>query len=143
MLRDLWIFFTQSVRTAIDSSCDFTIAHFALAEDAMTDVLSEALVLAMKSDSAVTSSTIVDILSFLPKDPVFMTLAKLAFSSNERVHLSSISAIQQVLGAFLLCDSDFAANVSIRPHEHFKQLTLLLTALHRRILQCHGAIGFS
>ena len=143
MLRDLWIFFTQSVRTAIDSSCDFTIAHFALAEDAMTDVLSEALVLAMKSDSAVTSSTIVDILSFLPKDSVFMTLAKLAFSSNEHVHLSSISAIQQVLGAFLLCDSDFAANVSICPHEHFKQLTLLLTALHRCILQCHGAIGFS
>ena len=143
MLRDLWIFFTQSVRTAIDSFCDFTIAHFALAEDAMTDVLSEALVLAMKSDSAVTSSTIVDILSFLPKDPVFTTLAKLAFSFNELVHLSSIIAIQQVLGAFLLCDSDFAANVSIRPHEHFTQLTLLTTALHRRILQCHGAIGFS
>jgi hypothetical protein len=119
MLRDLWVFLTQSVffdRSAIDSCLHFSIAHFALAEDALTDVLSEALVTAMRSDGVVSSSTIVDILSFLPKDSFFMSLVKFAFASNHRIHLSSISALRQIINALFLCDSDFAANVSTCVH---------------------------
>jgi hypothetical protein len=115
MLRDLWIFLTRSAfndHTMNDSSWDFTVAHFALAEDALTDVLSEALVISMKSDAAVSSSVIVDTLAFLRKDSFFMSLVKFAFASNERIHLSSISAIHQTICAFLVYDDDFAANVS-------------------------------
>jgi hypothetical protein len=96
-----------------DSTSEFTVSHFALADDALTDVLSEALVLAMRVNTLkMTSATIVDLLAFLPKDRFFMSLVNFVFASGDGVLLSPSSATRQIISGFLLFDSDFAANVS-------------------------------
>ncbi len=96
-----------------DPTSEFTIAHFAMAEDALTDVLSEALVLAMRVGTLkMATSTIIDLLAFLPKDRFFMSLVNFVFASGDSVLLSPSSATRQIINGFLLFDSDFAANVS-------------------------------
>jgi hypothetical protein len=109
MLRDLWAFLVEE-RSSDDTS-HFTLAHFALAEDALTDVLSETLVLAVSGDTAVTSATIADVLSFLAKDSFFKSLMKFLFASDQHIHLPSFTATQQIMHALILHDSDFAAAV--------------------------------
>ncbi len=114
LLRDLWCFHIQSFlrdRTREVLPHDFSVAHFAAAEDSLTDVLSEAFVLAVSSDAAVSSSIIADMVAFLPKDAFFLSLVKFIFASTEHVHLPSISATRHIIMALLLHDSDFAAAV--------------------------------
>ena len=113
MLRDLWAFLIRSPfrERSPDGTSDFSLAHFTLAEDSLTDVLSETLVLAVSGDTAVSSSTIADALGFLPKDSFFKSLVQFVFASDEQIHLAAFSATRQVIHAFLLYDSDFAASV--------------------------------
>jgi hypothetical protein len=93
MLRELWVFLTRSfLRDAImnDSTSEFTVSHFALADDALTDVLSEALVLAVRVNTLkMTSATVVDLLAFLPKDRFFMSLVNFVFASGDGVRAPS------------------------------------------------------
>ena len=114
LLRDLWSFHIRSFfhdRSQNISPSDFSVALFALGEDSLMDVLSEAFVLAVSSDAAVSSSIIADMLAFLPKDTFFMSLVKFVIASEERVYLPLISATRHVISALSLHDGDFAASV--------------------------------
>ncbi len=135
LLRDLWCFHIQSFlrdRTREVLPHDFSVAHFAVAEDSLTDVLSEAFVLAVSSDAAVSSSIIADMVAFLPKDAFFLSLVKFFFSSTEHVHLPSISATRHIISALLLHDSDFAAAVCSSLSGHISLHSLLPLRAGRR-----------
>jgi hypothetical protein len=114
LLRDLWNFHVESFlhhRSRDIAPCDFSVSLFAAAEDSLMDVLSEAYVLAVSSEAAISAPIIADMMAFLPKDVLFLSLVKLIFASAEQICLPSSSATRHIISALLLHDSHFAATV--------------------------------
>ena len=139
-LCDLWLFLTQSLRSdpSPSGAADCSLAHFALAEDSLTDLLAEVLVSAVAGEAAVRASTVADALAFLSKDPFFTKLVLFLLSSGELMYLPSFSATKQVILALLLYDCDFASTVCllrdsrhVSTHTHSASQCSIFQSSHR------------